>query len=73
MRLFRVLQAVAAVLLGILVLSPAHATTINIPADFLTILKVLTGVAAVATIFINTKRSNKIAAFIFYATCYFFK
>ena len=36
-------------------------------SDFLLILTVITGVAAVATFFIDTKRSNKISAFICYA------
>ena len=45
MHFSRTIQVVAVVLLGILVLSPAHATTINIPADYLTIAE---GLAATA-------------------------
>jgi hypothetical protein len=52
MRSFGFLQAVAAVLLGILVLSPAHATTINIPADFLTISEGLATAAPSDTILV---------------------
>jgi ubiquinol-cytochrome c reductase cytochrome b subunit len=36
-------------------------------SDFLIILGVITGVAALATIFVKTKRTNKITAFIIYA------
>jgi len=53
MRLFRLLQAVAAVLLGIMVMSPAHATTINIPADFLTVSEGLATAAPGDTILVG--------------------